>query len=77
MRFFDLTGKDETESDGAATAPHIRRFVKSMGKIKDEDEASFARGLLEFEPSPAIARARIDNTIAFLMRIKNRLPDER
>jgi hypothetical protein len=65
-------GSDDSIDEGVdTTLPHIRRFVKSMKRMNEQDEADFRRQLLEVEQSPTIAIARIDSTIAFLMRVKS------
>jgi hypothetical protein len=65
-------GSDDNIDEGVdTTLPHIRRFVKSMKRMNEQDEADFRRQLLEVEQSPTIAIARIDSTIAFLMRVKS------
>ncbi len=56
--------------------PQIRRFVKFMKKIDDGDEDDFMQGLLGEEKTVHMARARLDATIEFLRRVKNRLPEE-
>jgi hypothetical protein len=54
-----------------ATLPYIRRFVKSMKRMNEQDEDIFRKQLLVLEQSPMMAVARIDSTIAFLMRVKS------
>jgi ParB-like chromosome segregation protein Spo0J len=84
---FSLTGRqvaemctkgldESTESSGGATGPQIRRFVKSIKQLAEHDEDEFVRGLLQEEKSGPMARARIDATIEFLQRVKNRLLEE-
>jgi hypothetical protein len=64
------------ESDiGAEVTPHIRRFIKSMQKIHENNEQEFLRDLLQQEQSPELAWARIENTISFLIRIRDRLKE--
>ena len=68
-------GIDDTASDSVdETAPYIRSFVKSMPKMTNKDESDFIRGLLNQEQSVQMARARIESTIAFLLRIQDQLP---
>jgi hypothetical protein len=69
-------GDDDSTPDVMTTAPHIRRFVMSMQKVKESEEDEFVQGLLHQEQSPVLARARIDTTIAFLLRVKKRLPED-
>jgi hypothetical protein len=57
-------------------ASHIKRFVKSMQKMTEKDERDFLNGLLREEGTSMMARARIENTIAFLTRIKTQLSEE-
>ena len=64
---------EKTESEAETTPPHIRGFVRSMQKMADEDEEEFYHRLLKEEGTPALAQARVDSIIAFLIRIKNRL----
>ncbi len=84
---FNLTGRQSAEIcekglDEAAPdtdmhlAPQIKRLVRSMKKIDESDEGEFIRGLLSEERTISMARARIDATIEFLSRAKNRLSDE-
>lgn len=68
--------EDEADISTDTTSPHIRRFVKSMQKMSERDEEDFIRGLLSQEQTPEMASARIDSTISFLMKIKNRLSAE-
>lgn len=68
--------EDDPKSESNDTAPHIRRFVKSMRKMNEGDEEHFLQDLLQEERSPVMAHARIDSTIAFLVRIKSQLPEE-
>jgi ParB family transcriptional regulator, chromosome partitioning protein len=67
---------DEIQPDVDNTLSHIRRFVKAIKKVGEEDEENFFRSLLSEEQSPALARARIDNTISFLLRVQKRFSDE-
>jgi hypothetical protein len=53
--------------------PDVRRFVKSMQKMTNQDEDEFMKNLLNQEQSRDMASARIDSTINFLTRVKNRL----
>jgi len=81
---FNLTGRQVQdiiekglESDEAAstdnTPPQIRRFVKVIRSLNEADEQDFVRGLVSQEKSVAIAAARIEATIQFLTRVRNRL----
>ena len=70
-------GIDDTASDSVdETSPHIRSFVKSMQKMTNNDESDFIHGLLKQEHSLQMARARIESTIAFLMRIQHQLSED-
>jgi hypothetical protein len=70
-------GEDaESASPSDTAAPHIRRFVKSMCKITDNEVDEFVRGLLLQETSISMARARVEDTIAFLVHVKNCLTEE-
>lgn len=84
---FSLTGRQvrdiidrgidaETSISDDDTSPHIRRFVKSMRKMANNDEREFIRGLLDQERTVHMARARVESTIAFLIRVQNQLPEE-
>jgi hypothetical protein len=83
---FNLTGRQveeicekglgDSNKASETTPPQVRRFVKSMKRIDDNDEAEFLQGLLTEEKTVTMARARIDTTIAFLQRVKNQLPAE-
>jgi hypothetical protein len=81
---FNLTGRQVQdiiekglESDEAPstdnTPPQIRRFVKVIRSLNEADEQDFVRGLVSQEKSVAIADARIEATIQFLTRVRNRL----
>jgi hypothetical protein len=50
--------------------------VNSMQTMTEKDERDFLNGLLREERTPMMARARIENTIAFLTRIKSQLSEE-
>lgn len=67
---------DEPSNPTDATSPHVRSFVKSMQKMNDNDEKDFIRDLMSQESNVQMARARIESTISFLMRIRNQLSDE-
>ncbi len=84
---FNLTGRQVAEmcekgldhdiaTDEAAYSATVKRFVKSMQKIEANDEDDFVRGLLNEEKSLPMARARIDATIEFLYRVRNKLPED-
>jgi hypothetical protein len=84
---FNLTGRqiqdicskglDVEESEPTATmSPTVKRFVKSMKTLSGNQEEEFVQGLITEEKTVTMARARLDSTIEFLMRIKNRLPKE-
>ena len=84
---FNLTGRqiqdicskglDVEESEPTATiSPPVKRFVKSMKTLSGSQEEEFVQGLITEEKTVTMARARLDSTIEFLMRIKNRLPKE-
>ena len=62
--------------DEITTAPHIKKFISSMQKMTNTNEVDFVRGLLIQENTTKIAKARIEDTIAFLIRVKNQLPDD-
>lgn len=68
-------GDDIAELEAETVRPHIRRFVKSMSKMNDDDLDACLNGILSEEQSPAMARARIDSTIEFLVKIKQRMSD--
>ncbi len=58
------------------SSPRIKRLVRLLKKIDDNDEADFVRGLLSEEKAIPMARARLDATTEFLLRVKNKLPEE-
>ena len=58
------------------TAPHVKKFIASMQKMTNNDEADFVRGLMTHENTAKVAKARLEDTIAFLVRVKNQLPDD-
>ncbi len=83
---FNLTGKqvkeicekgpsEDTPPTEVVPPPQVRRFIKSMKRIDEDDKEEFVRGLLIEEKTAALARARVDATIAFLQQVKNRLPE--
>ena len=56
--------------------PYVRDpDVQLMLRARDDDEDAFLQGLLSEEPSPTIARARIDSTIQFLINVKRKLSE--
>ena len=84
---FNLTGRQVAEmcekgldhdvtTDETTYSATVKRFVKSMQKIETNDEDDFVRGLLNEEKSLPMARARIDTTIEFLYRVRNKLPED-
>ncbi|MCA0454829.1 MAG: ParB N-terminal domain-containing protein [Chloroflexi bacterium] len=84
---FNLTGRQvqeicerglrEDDNEHTETSsPQVKRFVKSMKAINSNDEEDFVRGLISEEKTATMARARIDTTIEFLMRVKSRLTGE-
>nr|MBA3922521.1 ParB N-terminal domain-containing protein [Nostocaceae cyanobacterium] len=84
---FNLTGRQvqeicgkgldaEVDNNSAVISPPVKRFVKSMKTLNDNQEDEFVQGLLTEEKTITMARARLDSTIEFLMRVKNRLPKE-
>jgi hypothetical protein len=84
---FNLTGRqvqeicerggDEDDAPNSPIfSPQIKRFVKTMKTLNQNDEMDFVTGLLSEEGTSTMARARIDATIAFLVRIKNHLEME-
>jgi ParB-like chromosome segregation protein Spo0J len=84
---FNLTGRqiaemcdrglNESPSDpNISLPPQIKRLVKTMRKIDENNEAEFIRGLLSEEKTVSMARARIDAAIEFLGRAKSSLSDE-
>jgi len=66
-------GVNENSGEVNGNTTSISRFLKSMSKIADTNEDDFIHTLLESEKSSAVARARIDITIEYLTRIRNRL----
>ena len=84
---FNLTGRqvaemcdkgldEDTPVEKATTPPQIRSFVKAMQKLEANGEEDFVRGLLYIEQSTPVALARIDATIEFLHRVRNRLSND-
>jgi hypothetical protein len=84
---FNLTGRQvqeicgkgldaEVDNNSAVISPPVKRFVKSMKTLNENQEDEFVQGLLTEEKTITMARARLDSTIEFLMRVKNRLPKE-
>ena len=69
-RGLDETAGEHTEN----SSPQIRRLVKTMKTINDNNEDEFVRGLLSEEKTTTMALARIEAAIEFLMRVKSRLP---
>ena len=67
---------EEPEITSDNTPSHVRRFVKVMRKLTDADEDFFVQDLLNEESSHNVARAHVENMIAFLVRVKTRLEDE-
>lgn len=73
----ERSDEDGTNTDDEVfTAPHIKKFITSMQKMIDTSETDFVRGLLIQEHTTKVAKARIEDTIAFLIRVKNQLPDD-
>ena len=75
----EMCSKGLNENISAAepdSSPRIKRLVRLLRKIDDNDEADFVRGLLSEERAIPMARARLDATIEFLLRVKNKLPEE-
>ena len=71
-------GSDEdSDISTDTTSPHVRRFVKSMKQITEQDTSEFVENLLSQEQSPTLARARLDEMITFLTRAKHSLEDKR
>ena len=66
---------DEPDVTPNETPTHVRRFVKVMRKLTAEDEDFFVQGLLNAEVSHNLARAHVENVIAFLVRVKARLEE--
>jgi hypothetical protein len=84
---FNLTGRQvqeicskgfdaEIDSNSVIISPPVKQFVKSMKTLNDEQEDEFLERLLTEEKNITMARARLDSTIEFLMRVKNRLPKD-
>jgi hypothetical protein len=71
-RGFDVTENQQQ----AGESPLARRFVKSLKRLADSREDELAQSLLIEEKSVTMARARLDETIELLVRVKNRLPKE-
>ncbi|MEO1166991.1 MAG: hypothetical protein AAFV98_24640, partial [Chloroflexota bacterium] len=63
----------ETDEKPDSTAPHIRRFVKSMRRVGEQDEDEFLSSLLHEEQSQEMAVARIESLITFLTRVKQKI----
>ncbi len=83
---FNLTGRqvaemceksldENADEEGTSASPQAIRLVKAIQKLPLEDEDDFLQGLLDAEQSIQIARARIDATIEFLTRARQRLPE--
>ncbi|MEM9954514.1 MAG: ParB N-terminal domain-containing protein [Chloroflexota bacterium] len=81
---FNLSGRQvreicekglDTEIDEKpdSTAPHIRRFVKSMRRVGEQDEDEFLNSLLHEEQSQEMAVARIESLITFLTHVKQKM----
>ncbi len=80
---FNLTGRQVQEIVGKGTADghastddtpaEIKRFVKAIRTLDERTEQEFAKGLIREEKSAAMAVARIEATIQFLLRVKTQL----
>lgn len=67
---------NETDANIDDTPSHVRQFVKAMRKLNDTDEKFFVQNLLGDETSQNVARAHVENMIAFLIRVKTRLEED-
>lgn len=74
----DICDKGSEEDDELSDSPpaQLKHFLKTMKTINDNDENLFAHSLVLAEKTTTMARARIDTTIEFLLRVRDRLPSE-